>query len=438
MTSPSDTPPVPLFPRLSGGPNRMAPEAVAAHQRARLERAMVEAVSRNGFAGTTLRELVGLAGVSKSTFYEHFASKRDCFLATFDTIAVETAARVKAAYRRPGDPRAREVAALTAFMEWVVEEPGAASLTIVEALTLGRSGLAHVEWASSAFEMLVRQSLEQISGGADVSPITVKAVVDGIRGVVYRRLRSGRREELPALVEELVDWAFSYQRPHVDSVSRAMAEAAEAAPRSERKGGGDLPPWTEPPSSERSRIELSQRERIVRAAAQVAVERGYEALTIPAISAAAGTSNQTFYENFSSKRDAFLAAFETLAAEGLAMAGAAFDAGAGRPEAIGRGIRAMLEYMAANEIAAKLAFFELPGAGPVAADRAEAVMDGFTALLDPAILPGASAHPVPRVVREATVSGIWGAVQRELMQERLGSLPEQAPQITRLALLPLA
>jgi AcrR family transcriptional regulator len=436
MIPPPDTPPTPLFPRLS--PNQMAPEAVAANQRARLEAAMVEAVGRKGFAGTTLRDIVGLAGVSRSTFYKHFDNKRDCFLASLDEIVARSAARAKAAYRQPGDPRAREVAALAAFMDWVVEEPAAASLAIVESLTLGRVGVAHVERASAAFERLVRQSLEQIPGGGEVSPMTVRAVVAGIRGVVYRRLRKGRREELPGLVEPLVDWAFSFQRPDVDFVTRAMAAAAAPAPDSACGGDDGAPDWTEPPANERSRTELSQRERIVRAAAQVAVDRGYEALTIPAISAAAGTSNQTFYENFGSKREAFLAAFETLAAQGLADASAAFDADAGRPEAIGRGIRAVLEYMATNEIAAHLAFFELPAAGPVATDRAEAAMDGFTALLDPAILPGEVAHPVPRVVREATASGIWSAVQHELAQGRLASLPKKAPEITRLALLPLA
>ena len=48
--------------------------------------------SASGYADTTLRELVALAGVSKSTFYEHFESKQDCFLATFDDIVDEIVA----------------------------------------------------------------------------------------------------------------------------------------------------------------------------------------------------------------------------------------------------------------------------------------------------------------------------------------------------------
>ncbi len=118
----------------------MTPERVARHQKARLEGAMVEAVARHGYAGTTLRELVRLAGVSKTTFYEHFESKQDCFLATFDEIVAQVAERVGAAYRRGGDFRERLVAGLSAFMDLAVEEPAAASLAAVESLTLGPPG----------------------------------------------------------------------------------------------------------------------------------------------------------------------------------------------------------------------------------------------------------------------------------------------------------
>src|SRR5665811_1692146 len=118
MAPPSPTPEqtAPLFPRLSGGPRRMTPEAVARHQKGRLMGAMVEAVARHGYAGVTLRELVGLAGVSKTTFYEHFDSKQDCFLAAFEEIIRQATERVSAVYRRPGGFRERLVAALAAFM----------------------------------------------------------------------------------------------------------------------------------------------------------------------------------------------------------------------------------------------------------------------------------------------------------------------------------
>lgn len=413
----------------------MTPERVARHQKARLEGAMVEAVSRHGYAGTTLRELVTLAGVSKSTFYEHFESKQDCFLATFDEIVVVLSARVGEAYRSGDDFRERLTAGLGAFMNLAVEEPAAASLTAVESLTLGAAGVAHRERASQAFEMLIKQSFDRSPSQLEVSATTVRAIVAGIRGIAYRRLRGDRREELPALVPELVDWALRYQEPDSKAVRRAIEAAerpAENASPTLQESDETRPGWGEPPDSARSRAELTQRERIVRAAAAVVVKDGYPGLSIPAISGAAGVSNQTFYEHFANKRDAFLAAFEILAVEALGTAVAAFEREGDKPEAIGAALRALLEHIAASELFARLAFFELPTAGPVALDRADAMLDSFSAFLEPGTAPSGIGGPLPRAILEAIPSGIWAVIQHEIAHGRRQSLPDLAPEVTRI------
>ena len=164
------------------------------------------------------------------------------------------------------------------------------------------------------------------------------------------------------------------------------------------------------------------------------VENGYAALSIPAISGAAGVSNQTFYENFTSKREAFLAAFEILGNEAVAVAGGAFLREGDKPEAIGAGLRALLEHIAANELFARLAFFELPTAGPVALDRADATLDSFSAFLEPGVAPKGIGEPLSRAVLEAIPTGIWATIQHEIVQGRIQSLPELAPEITRIVL----
>src|SRR6185437_12804997 len=133
----------PLYPGLLGRGRTIGPEAVARHQKARLQGAMIEAVARDGYAGTTLSQLVALAGVSRSTFYQHFDSKEECFLSAFDVIVEELIIRVRDAYRSEKDFRRRLVAALGAFMNMVVEEPAIASFGTVEWLTLGSAGVAH-------------------------------------------------------------------------------------------------------------------------------------------------------------------------------------------------------------------------------------------------------------------------------------------------------
>ena len=99
--APDQKPRKALFPTLTGGRKRLSPELVAEHQRERLEGAMLEAVSQHGYAETTVAELVGLAGISKSDFYKHFESKAACFLATLDEIFAISAERVSDAFRGP-------------------------------------------------------------------------------------------------------------------------------------------------------------------------------------------------------------------------------------------------------------------------------------------------------------------------------------------------
>lgn len=400
---------------------------------------MVEAVARHGYAGTTVRELVTLAGVSKTTFYEHFESKQDCFLATFEEIVSQVAVWVGEAYRSGGDFRERLIAGLATFMSLAENEPAAASLVAVESLTLGAAGVAHRERASESFEALIQQSFNHSPSDRAVSPTTVRAIVAGIRGVAYRRLRAGEGPALPGLVEPLVDWALSYQEPDREEAVRAMA-AAERRPQSalgsEERGDDKRPGWDEPPDSRASRRALTQRERIIRAAARVVVENGYDSLSIPAISGAAGVSNQTFYEHFASKRDAFLAAFDVLATSALEATASAVAAEGDRPEAVGAGIRALLERIAADRLFALLAFFELPTAGPVALDRADRTLDVFAAFVEPDAAPAGIGQAPPRPIMEAISSGAWAVIQYEIAHGRREALPQLAPELARIVLAP--
>jgi AcrR family transcriptional regulator len=49
-------------------------------QRRDLLRASVRIAGRKGYEGTRVADIVAEAGLSKSTFYEHFTSKEDCFV----------------------------------------------------------------------------------------------------------------------------------------------------------------------------------------------------------------------------------------------------------------------------------------------------------------------------------------------------------------------
>jgi AcrR family transcriptional regulator len=94
--------------------------------------------------------------------------------------------------------------------------------------------------------------------------------------------------------------------------------------------------------------------------ALVAGEKGYAGLTVPAISATAGISNQTFYREFGRKQEAFLAAFEALIEQALRRVGGVLRVEKDWPQAVEAGLTALLSLIAADPVFAHVAFFEAP------------------------------------------------------------------------------
>src|ERR1700691_3532137 len=91
----------PIYKRLPKGPHGITATGVAHHQRIRMHGAMIEAIPTRGYRNTSVKHVIGLAGVSRRAFYEQFANKEDCFLETFDLIAARSVKRVPGAYRAP-------------------------------------------------------------------------------------------------------------------------------------------------------------------------------------------------------------------------------------------------------------------------------------------------------------------------------------------------
>ncbi|MGH8505749.1 MAG: TetR/AcrR family transcriptional regulator, partial [Stenotrophobium sp.] len=79
---------------LPKGRHSLSREQVAASQRTRLLKAAVELGTERGFASLTLTDIVSRAGVARSTFYEYFADKQQCFLESFDYAADRVLKRV--------------------------------------------------------------------------------------------------------------------------------------------------------------------------------------------------------------------------------------------------------------------------------------------------------------------------------------------------------
>src|SRR5919108_4626271 len=74
-------------------------------QRRRLLEAAAQVFAGAGYADASAEAIARAAGMSKATFYEHFANKEECILALFDEAATEVLrAMAEAAGEAGGGP----------------------------------------------------------------------------------------------------------------------------------------------------------------------------------------------------------------------------------------------------------------------------------------------------------------------------------------------
>src|SRR5512133_2099248 len=173
-------------------------------QRRRLFEAAATVFARVGYAEASAEAISREAGMSKATFYEHFANKEECILALFDAARdVVLQAMVEAAGAAGTDPQARLRAGVGAFLETLASHPDEAQTLLVEIIGAGPRASERRDTILAGFaEVLDRENEIAASKGAIArfaSPDDAFAVVGAIGELASRQVRLGR----PADVREL-------------------------------------------------------------------------------------------------------------------------------------------------------------------------------------------------------------------------------------------
>lgn len=133
-------------------------------------------------------------------------------------------------------------------------------------------------------------------------------------------------------------------------------------------------------------VAATQRERMLLACARQMSQKGYVGTPVAAIIEAAGVSRETFYQQFSSKQDCFLATIDT--ATGLFVERLAETLGERppTPEAFPDLLDAYLETIAEEPDLARVFLIEVYAAGPEAIARRTVLqqlfVDGLATLFD--------------------------------------------------------
>lgn len=210
----------PELARLPPGRHGLPREFVAHNQRERLIAGLAEAVAEHGYAATTIAHITRQAAVSRRTFYEHFSSKDECFVAAYDTVMTELRDRVDEAFKQEDEWPQGIRAGIGAMLEFLSAEPHLARLSMVEALV---AGPVVVERYDAAIQSLLPYFEAGREGRSDevlagLSPTTEEALVGGMVSLISRRIFADRADELEALVPDLVEFVLT---PYLGSVEAA-------------------------------------------------------------------------------------------------------------------------------------------------------------------------------------------------------------------------
>jgi AcrR family transcriptional regulator len=186
----------------------------------------------------------------------------------------------------------------------------------------------------------------------------------------------------------------------------------------------------------REEIAAAQRDRLYDALVRTVAEHGYADASVSDICRAAGVTRPAFYEHFSGKQAAFLAAYEHGTGVMFRMMRQAYEAEREWSRATRAGLKVLLEVLASVPAFAVMAVVEVEAVGPAGrlarADLLGRFAEFFAAA--PGLPPGIDRDGFI----EAVVGGVNTAVYGQIAAGRVAELPALLPMLAHFVIAPFA
>ncbi len=399
---------------------------------------MIEVGARLGYTQASVERVIEGTGIARSTFYEHFADREECFLAALDLLAERLLAEVRGMAQSAGngETAGSVVGAMVAYAE---KEPAGAALLFVESLAGGRASLELREGLLKDVETILEKAWATVPAGAAAPDLPAAALIGGLFRLLAMRLRQGE-VGLGGLAEDLRAWVGSYAiasgHPRWREPAR-LGSVRVPAPES-------LPSLAAPHPLSGGRHRLSAAEvarsqqlRILSATAKCSYEQGYAAVTVADITSAAQVSRKAFYARFRDKGHAATAANERAFQAAVSACAAAFFAAASWPERVWAGGATLLGFLAIHPEDAYLGFVEPHAIGEAAVQNAYDRLEAFTLFLEEGYHYRPEAEELPKASSEALTAVMFELAFRELRERRsVDGLLQILPQLAYMILAP--
>jgi len=183
-------------------------------------------------------------------------------------------------------------------------------------------------------------------------------------------------------------------------------------------------------------IARHQRARIVAALAEETMARGYRAVTVADIVRRAGIARNTFYDNFSSKEDCFLATQDFAVEEALARVVEAAAEADGWEAHTAAWLGAFLKYVSDEPALARTCIVEALSAGEAAQERYEQSLQAFIPLLRTGREYSDHGDDLPETLEETIVGGIFWVIYQRIVLGHAEKIEALLPDLVDFALTP--
>jgi AcrR family transcriptional regulator len=213
--------------QMRGGRHGLPRTEVVASQRRRLMDSIVAAVAERGFAATTVADVISRAGVSRSTFYEQFSDKDDCFVAAHDDLIERLIGFVSAAYVRGESLEDKVRLGLDAFLQALAARPEGARFAFIE--VMAASPRAHDQHRDALRRFVaIFDEVSELAEHSDELPASLsRVVVGGVAALVYEEIAAGRQTSVRRLLPEALYLALVPYLGH----ERALEEMKRVSSR---------------------------------------------------------------------------------------------------------------------------------------------------------------------------------------------------------------
>jgi AcrR family transcriptional regulator len=194
-------------------------------ERAAALQATATLVYRKGYQGTSVREIVETAGITRGAFNQHFSDKREAFMEVFRHGVRRAMASSARGFAGGENWPERVRASLESLLAHLAAGPEVAHLCLVDAYTVESEGVPRVEDMLFIFTALLEEGYHLESPRRAPPRITTLLVCETLIELLYAHVSSGRTAELPGTAAQM---AFIALAPFLGS--SAALEAAQGQP----------------------------------------------------------------------------------------------------------------------------------------------------------------------------------------------------------------